>query len=129
MYPKKYRFGQKHLLLQGLGISGIATESSSWRFVPKKDDTREGAQIDLVISRADKIIHLVEMKFCETPYVIKKDYEERLKKRKALFMEVTDISRGPVITFISPMGISQGAHSSVVHSQLTSTHLFAKIIL
>lgn len=111
----------------GLGISGIATESSSWRFIPPKDDSRKGAQIDLVISRADKIIHLVEMKFSENPYVIKKDYEERLKQRKALFMEVTGISRGPVHTFITPMGLSQGSHSSIVHSQLTAKDLFASV--
>ena len=119
----------RHLphIKQGLGISGMATESSSWRFVPKKDDPREGGQIDLVISRADKIIHLIEMKFCETPFVIKKDYEERLKKRKTLFMEVVEITRGPVITFITPMGLSQGSHSSIVHSQLTAKHLFARI--
>lgn len=119
----------RHLphIKQGLGISGMATESSSWRFTPQKDDMRKGAQIDLVISRADKIIHLVEMKFSEMPFVIKKDYEERLKERKALFMEVEGISRGPVFTFISPMGLSQGAHSSIVHSQLTTKHLFASI--
>ena len=111
----------------GLGISGIATESSSWRFIPKKEDPRKGAQIDLVISRADKVIHLVEMKFSETPFVIKKDYEERLKSRKNLFMEVTGISRGPVHTFITPYGLAQGSRSSIVHSQLTTKDLFASI--
>lgn len=120
----------RHLphIKQGLGISGMATESSSWRFIPKKGDTRKGAQIDLVISRADKNIHLVEMKFCETPFVIKKDYEEFLKTRKSLFMEITGITRGPVLTFITPMGLSQGSHSSFVHSQLTAKHLFASIL-
>ena len=119
----------RHLphIKQGLGISGMATESSSWRFIPKKGDTRKGAQIDLVISRADKIIHIVEMKFCETPFVIRKDYEELLKTRKSLFMEITGITRGPVLTFITPMGLSQGPHSSIVHSQLTAKHLFANI--
>jgi len=67
------------------------------------------------------------MKFCETPYIIKRDYEERLKERKALFMEVMSITRGPVHTFITPMGLSQGSHSSIVHSQLTAKHLFANI--
>ena len=68
------------------------------------------------------------MKFCETPFVIKKDYEERLKKRKSLFMQVTGITRGPVLTFITPMGLSQGSHASIVHSQLTAKHLFANIL-
>ena len=119
----------RHLphIRKGLGISGIATESSSWRFIPKKGDTRKGTQIDLVIKRADKIIHLVEMKFCETPFVIKKDYEQKLNERKALFMDVMGIARGPVHTFITPKGIAKNSHSSIIHSQLTSTDLFDTI--
>lgn len=113
---------------QGLGISGMATESSSWRFTPQKDDPRKGAQIDLVIKRADKMIHLVEIKFSEKPYTITKDYAQRLQERKVLFMELTGISRGPVHTFITPFGITQNAHSSFVHSQLTAKHLFAQLI-
>jgi len=119
----------RHLpqIKQGLGIAGMATEASSWRFVPQKNDERKGAQIDLVIKRADKIIHLVEMKFSETPFVITKDYEQRLRERKNLFMEVTGISRGPVLTFVTPMGLAKGTHSSIVHSQLTTIDLFADL--
>ena len=117
----------RHLphIKQGLGISGMATESSAWRFVPAKNDERKGAQIDLVIKRADKIIHLVEMKFSERPFVITKDYEEKLKSRKNLFMEITKLQRGPVHTFITPMGVARGQHSSLIHSELTAKDLFA----
>ena len=112
---------------RGLGISGMATEASSWRFIPGKDDERRGAQIDLVIKRADKIIHLVEMKFSEKTYTITKDYAQRLQERKQLFMEVAKVSRGPVLTFITPMGVAQGLYSHLVHSQLTVKDLFADI--
>ena len=88
---------------------------------------RKGAQIDLVIKRADKVIHLVEMKFSETPFVITKDYEQRLKERKNLFMEVNKLQRGPVHTFITPMGIARGIYASFVHSQLTAKDLFATL--
>lgn len=111
----------------GLGIAGIATESSSWRFTPSKDDPRRGAQIDLVIKRADKIIHLVEMKFSETSYTITKDYEDRLQQRKELFMSVTGITHGVVHTFVTPSGIAQGVHSAFIHSQLTANDLFANL--
>ena len=94
---------------------------------PKGDDKRKGAQIDLIIKRSDKIIHLVEMKFSETPFVITKDYEEKLNYRKNLFMEVTGITRGPVHTFITPKGLAQGSHTSIIHSQLTEKALFASI--
>ena len=109
----------------GLGISGMATESSSWRFVAKKEDSRNGAQVDLVIKRADRIIHLVEMKFSENPYTITKEYEERLQHRKALFIEATGTTHNVVHTFITPAGVARGIHSSFIHSQLTAKHLFA----
>jgi len=109
----------------GLGISGMATECSSWRFVPQKGDDRKGAQVDLVIKRADKLTHLVEMKFCDGPYEIDKDYEERLCVRRATFASVTNIRNGLLDTFITPEGVKTNSHSSFVHSQLSSKELFA----
>ena len=115
------------LIKQGLGISGMATEASAWRYVPQKGDKNKGAQVDLIIKRADKIIHLVEMKFSETPFVISKAYEQQLNDRKSLFMEMTKVSHGVVHTFVTPMGLSKGTHSSIVHSQLTARDLFAPL--
>ena len=115
------------LIKQGLGISGMATEASAWRYVPQKGDKNKGAQVDLVIKRADKIIHLVEMKFSETPFSISKTYERQLNDRKNLFMEMTKVSHGVVHTFVTPMGLSKGTHSSIVHSQLTARDLFAPL--
>ena len=115
------------LIKQGLGISGMATEASAWRYVPQKGDHRKGVQVDLVIKRADKITHLVEMKFSETPFVITKAYEQQLNERKSLFMEMAKVGHGVVHTFITPKGLSRGAHSSIVHSQLTAKDLFAPL--
>ena len=119
----------RHLphIKQGLGISGIATESSSWRFTPREGDIRKGAQIDLVIKRADRIVHLVEMKFCEHPYAITKDYEEKLQNRKQLFMEETGIRHGAVHTFITPWGLTRNSHAAFIHSQLMAKDLFQDI--
>ena len=118
----------RHLaqIKRGLGISGIATEASSWRYVPGKGVDGKGAQIDLVIKRSDKIIHLVEMKFSESKYSITKDYANRLQERKALFMEQTKTMRGAVLTFVTPSGIAQNSYSGIVHSQITSKDLFAE---
>ena len=102
----------------------MATEASSWRFVPAQGDQRKGAQIDLVVKRADKIVHLIEMKFSERPFVITKEYEERLQQRKNLFMELTNLKRGAVHTFITPFGLKNGIHTTFVHSQLTAKDLF-----
>ena len=52
-----------------LGISGVATEESSWRFV--SDDPRvKGAQIDLVIRRGDHVTNLCEIKYSAGEYEI-----------------------------------------------------------
>ena len=67
------------------------------------------------------------MKFSERPYIITKDYAERLNDRKNLFMEVTKTQRGPFHTFITPMGIARGLHASIIHSELTAKDLFATI--
>lgn len=65
-----------------LGITGISTSASSWRYIPSKknelDTTEKGVQIDLLIDRADRVINLCEMKFSVKPYYITADYETLL---------------------------------------------------
>ncbi|MCQ2127628.1 MAG: AAA family ATPase [Bacteroidaceae bacterium] len=119
----------RHLdhIKHALGISGVATESSAWRHVAKRGEDIRGAQIDLVIKRADRMIHLVEMKFASARYSISKDYAAQLRERRMTFMEDEKIAQAPVITFITPYGISNGANSGIVHSEITSEQLFAHI--
>ena len=64
---------------KALGISGMATEVSSWRKVA--DENQRGGQIDLVIKRADRIIHHCEMKFSKSEYRITDAYEQLLRQR------------------------------------------------
>ena len=63
----------------------------------------------------------------QSPYTISKEYEEKLKSLRNLFMEMAGVKRVAVITFVTPAGVSQGIHSAIVHSQLTAKHLFADI--
>lgn len=116
----------RHLpqIKKSLGIAGIATEASAWRYLPSQAGNEKGAQIDLVIKRIDKMVHLCEMKFSEHPYTITKDYEEKLKARRLLFMDATGESRGVVLTMITPNGLKQGLHSSFIHSEITVKDLF-----
>ena len=113
-----HQFQIKH----ALGISGISTEISTWRC--KGEGQKKGSQIDLIIKRVDKITHLCEMKFCDKKYTITSSYEQQLQQRKALFCDNTNIMRGVVHTFITPYGINQGKHSSIVHSEVTAKDLF-----
>ena len=112
---------------KGLGITGIGTEASAWRFIPAKDEEKRGFQIDLIIQREDNIIHLIECKFAGSQYVITKDYKEKLRERVSSFKEITATRKNAVITFITPFGVAQGVNSSIVHSQLTARHLFKSL--
>lgn len=109
----------------GLGISGIATETSTWRYVAGTDENRKGAQIDLLIKRVDRVIHLCEMKFTDQPYTITADYEARMKERQQLFREVTKTRDAVVLTMVTPMGIAAGKHTSNIHSSITAKDLMA----
>lgn len=116
------------LIKKGLGISGMATSASSWRYAGDKENGRKGAQIDLIIKRADGLSHLVEMKFARSEYEITKDYVQRLNERRNTFSAVTGISHGLMDTFVTPLGIKRGVNSSGIVSQITGKDLFGLLL-
>ena len=54
---------------------------------------REGAQIDLIIDRADRMVHLCEMKFSVGPYELKDAYEKKLRQRMTIFREAINAQK------------------------------------
>lgn len=116
---------------QKLGISGIATAASSWRYIPlkknKKDEKKEkGTQIDLLIDRGDRVINLCEMKFSVKPYYISENYERTLRDRMSIFQEKTKTVKSLVYTFVTTFGIANSVGRSIVNSEVTMEDLFAK---
>lgn len=109
---------------KALGIDGIATSASSWRYYGNKESGKKGAQIDLVIDRADHLINLCEIKFSKTRYTITGDYHNRLLERKLLFGDLDTSSKGLVSTFITTYGVAEGIHNSIVDNEITAEQLF-----
>ncbi len=107
---------------RALGISGMATEISAWR--KTAGDGEKGGQIDLVIKRADRIIHLCEMKFSKSEYRITEAYEQQLRQRLELFQSSTKTKFSLVITFVTTYGVADGLHHSLIHSEVTMEQLF-----
>ena len=107
---------------RALGISGMATEVSSWRL--GASEHQKGAQIDLVIKRADRIIHLCEMKFSKAEYHLSEAYEQQLRERMELFRMATKTKLSLVNTFVTTYGVADGKHHSIVHSEVTMNQLF-----
>ncbi len=105
-----------------LGISGISTNTSAWRMFGNEE--HKGAQIDLVIDRADRVVNLCEMKFSEAPYAISKDYEAQLRERMAVFRESTKTHKSLSITMVTTYGVLRGIHSGVVQNEVVMDDLF-----
>ena len=105
-----------------LHIDSIATSIYTWH--RNSNEELPGAQIDMIIERADRIIHLCEMKFSVGKYVITKDYEMKLRERAGIFNTVTGNRKALVHTFITTYGVVDGKHKSIVHSEVTMDDLF-----
>ncbi|MBQ9465813.1 MAG: AAA family ATPase [Muribaculaceae bacterium] len=109
---------------KSLGISGINTSVSTWRGTDT--GSAKKVQIDLVIDRDDRYIHLCEMKFVNEPYVITREYEARLRERMAIFREQTHTTRTLFTTFVTTFGVKANLHSGIVNQQVLLDALFWK---
>lgn len=107
-----------------LGISGISTSASSWRYKAPAESAERGAQIDLLIDRGDHAINLCEMKFCATRFPITSDYEQTIRNRILLFREKTGTVKSLICTFITTFGVANGAHSGIVDNEVDADDLF-----
>ena len=105
---------------KALGISGIATETSSWKSTQAKD----GAQIDLVIDRKDGIVNICEMKFSVGPFVINKKYSSELRNKIVALKTETQTRKSIFLTIISTFGLANNAYSGNVQNDLKMDVLF-----
>jgi len=112
----------KHIdqIKRALGIAGIATDVYSWRSTVSDP----GAQIDLVISRADRIVNLCEIKFSKYEFEIKKEYSEKLRNKAFSFGNETRTSATTHLTFITTYGVKRNAYSNMVQSEVLLDDLF-----
>lgn len=106
-----------------LGISGVLTKVYAWRHVPDEEYT-QGAQIDLIIERADNLINACEMKFSAESYVITKKYAAELATKIATFRDVEKVRKGIHLTFITANGLARNAYANSVQSEVTLDDLF-----
>lgn len=103
-----------------LGINRIETKIYSWRSKKSKD----GAQIDLLIDRADQLINLCEMKFSGSSFSIDKKYEIELQNKLNCFINETKAKKSVQLTMVTSNGLNHNLHSEIVLHELTIDDLF-----
>lgn len=108
-----------------LGISGVYTKHGSWKF--KGNDVLPGAQVDMVIDRADQIIHLCEAKFTKENYALTGDYAAQLRLRKSIFKQATQTKKAVFTTLLTTYPALQNKYYlEEVDSEITMDKLFER---
>lgn len=106
---------------RALGINGVLTSASSW----KGQYEGNGAQIDLVIERRDRIVDICEAKYSIDEFIIDKEYEGRLRNKLSIFKAATNTKSAVQLVMITTFGVKQNSHSGIVSANVTMDHLFA----
>lgn len=105
-----------------LGISGILTSEGSWKV--SRTAEHEGAQVDLLIDRADGVINLCEMKFSSGEYEIKEIEARHVQTRRDLFKSLTGTRKAVHLTYATTYGLKRNAYSRVIQSEVVLDDLF-----
>ncbi len=116
---------QKHIvqIKKSLGIEGVHTEVSAWRYTPKKGEA--GAQIDMLIDRQDLCINICEMKFSTAEFAIDKRYASELQNKINIFKHSTKTKKALFLTMITTYGVKENAYyAGLLQNEVTAAALF-----
>jgi AAA+ ATPase superfamily predicted ATPase len=103
-----------------LGITGVSTVTTSWR--SKKSSP--GAQIDLLLDRADNVINVCEIKYASGEFEIDKAYNLNLRNKEAAFRYESETKKALHTTMITTFGLVHNAYRNDVQSEVTADDLF-----
>ena len=110
-----------------LSIKGVLTNICAWSS-PKqvdKDGTEwPGVQIDLLLCRADHVIDVCEMKYCQSEFTLTKDYEKQLRERNDTFVHHTKTRDAIHTVLVTTYGLKENMYSGSIYATVTMDDLF-----
>lgn len=104
---------------KALGIN-VASKIGTWRYIPKLDEETQGAQIDLLFDRNDNAITICEIKYSNKPFVITKDYANKLQQKVDTYLRITRTKKQIFIAMIASSGIKQNKYSKALISKVVT---------
>lgn len=108
-----------------LGIQGVYAITNSWMF--KGNDALPGAQIDMIIDRADNTINLCEAKFTKDNFIITKNYAAQLKLKKTIFGQVSQTKKTTFTTLLTTYpAIKNNYYQDEIENEITMDKLFER---
>lgn len=113
-------FAHVQQIKQALGIAGVQAEVAPW-FSRQKAD---GAQIDMLIDRADRVINVCEMKYCADDFAITKAYDKTLRHKLELFAQETSNRKSLHLTLVTTFGLKRNEYAGRIQNVVTIDDLF-----
>ncbi len=92
-------------------------EIGSWRYIPKANGNKKGAQIDLLFDRNDDVITLCEIKHSDKPFVIDKAYANNLQTKMDVYRNQTHTRKTLFLAMIASNGLKQNQYSEKLITQ------------
>lgn len=117
----------KHIsqIAEALGISGINYHGYS--FLDKGRNNSQGAQIDLVIDRADNCMNVLELKYYNDTYKMTSTEMQKIRQRVNSLIDKTKTKKSVFVTMISPFGCEKNEHYlSIATNEILGNVLFEK---
>ena len=105
-----------------LGISGVQTNVCSW--FTRGTGERRGAQIDLVLQRADGFTDICEMKHTVNTFTIDKDYAKELQNKLEAYQALSKDNRTLHLVMVTTNGVAHNSYYNMVQNEITMDELF-----
>ena len=108
---------------RALGIEGVATEQSAWTM--QGTYAQSGMQIDLILSRQDRVVNVCEMKFVSDDFTVSQTYDATLRQRRTYMAEHIAKKQSVQMTLVTTFGLKYGTYSGAFQNVITLDNLFA----
>ena len=107
-------------IIQSLRLDSMLTKYYSWR----SKESVPGAQIDMIIERADGIINVCEMKYSRSDYRHDIKDSRNLMNKVEDFVSETKTKKSIQTVLVTTYGLKVGNHADNFQKVLTMDHLF-----
>ena len=118
----------KHLsqIREALDIS-VTSKIGGWYYYPKKGNKEEGAQIDLLFDRNDKVITICEIKYTKDHYRVTKQYAKNLLNKIDVFKKRTKTNKQVDLAMITVLPLKETMYSEdLVTGRVILSQLFKR---
>ena len=78
----------------------------------------------MIIERADRVVNLCEIKFCNDEFEIDKLYDLTLRHRISMLQAELQKTQNVHMTFITTFGVKKNKYCGIVQKEVTMDDLF-----